>query len=101
LARGIEPATDASQRFEQHRAHAPALLTQERPEKGDADGLQPAPEPQAPVRFCQAPGCDLELTGRQRRWCPGHRRSGSARANARERATSLPVTGKAATPAAT
>jgi hypothetical protein len=90
LAQGIEPDTDATQRLEQNRAHAPALVIHQRPKNGAAHGLRPAP--QAPVRLCQAPGCDLELTGRQRRWCAGHRRSGSARASvARERATSFPT----------
>jgi hypothetical protein len=100
LADGIAPDTDATQRFEQHRAHARALLIHQRPKNGAAEGLRPAP--QAPVRRCQAPGCDLELTGRQRRWCAGHRRSGSARASvARAPAMSFPTTGKAAAAAAT
>jgi hypothetical protein len=102
LAHGIEPATDAAQRFEQHRECTPSWLAQQQPEKGPAVSHLPPRVQQPPVRLCRAPGCGLQLTGRQRRWCKGHRRSGSVRASvARARATSFPVPGKAATAAAT
>jgi hypothetical protein len=83
LARGIEPPTDATQRFESYREHAPAW------------------------RICQAPGCDNPLPPGRRIGCRDAHTLAARRVRqtrqlpiARERATSFPVTGKAATAAA-